>query len=137
MEYKPTEYEAKDDSGSLVKRFIIAEEITFKSGILTWNMETLNKLCAAGTYADDALTHVRTLKLGGKGAREMAEFVIRFVHTAKDGNKFRATLVGTASNGFSLAFAPDKETVVDAEFKAKAHDANGTQLILAEEYEAV
>ena len=96
----------------------------------------LNKLCAAGTYDDDELTHVRTLKLGGKGAREMAQYVIRFVHTMADSKKFRVTLVGTPSNGFSFAFAPDKETVIDCEFKAVGHDADGTKVILAEEYTA-
>lgn len=136
LEYKPTELPVTDDSFAFEKRFITAEDVTFKSGILTWDMETLNKLSAAGTYADDATGHVRTLKLGGKGAREMAQYVIRFVHAMADGNKFRVTLVGTASNGFSFAFAPDKETVIDCEFKAVGHDADGTKVILAEEYDA-
>lgn len=133
LEYKPTEYEVADDSFKVQKRFVISEETTFKSGVLTWNLEVLSKLIAAGTYTDDE-TGKRTLKFGGNGARLMKEFVIHFVHTEPDGNKFSITLVGTASNGFSLAFAPDKETVIDAEFKAKAHDANGTQVIMTETY---
>lgn len=133
LEYKPTEYEVADDSFKVQKRFVISEETTFKSGVLTWNLEVLSKLIAAGTYTDDEAGK-RTLKFGGNGARLMKEFVIHFVHTEPDGNKFSITLVGTASNGFSLAFAPDKETVIDAEFKAKAHDANGTQVIMTETY---
>lgn len=134
LEYKISELPVIDDSGAFEKRFVTAEDITFKSGILTWDMAVLNKLSASGTYTDVA--GVRTLKLGGKGAREMAQWLIRFVHTAGDGNKFRVTLVGTPSNGFSFAFAPDKETVIDAEFKAVGHDADGTKVILAEEYDA-
>ena len=133
LEYKPTELVVTDDSGAYEKHFVTAEDVTFKSGILSVNAEVMNKLSASGTYTDAA--GVRTLKLGGKGAREMAQWLIRFVHTAGDGNKFRVTLVGTPSNGFSFAFAPDKETVIDAEFKAVGHDANGTKVILAEEYD--
>lgn len=136
LEYKPTEYEVSDDAFNVTKRFVISEETTFKSGVLTWNLEVLSKLTANCTYTDDDDTNVRTLKLGGNGARLMKDYVIHFVHTESDGNKFRITLVGTASNGFSLAFAPDKETVIDAEFKAKAHDSDGTQVIMTESYTA-
>lgn len=134
VEYKPTEYEIYDDSYAVHSRFITSEEVTFKSGILTWNVETLKNLIAKGTYADDTTEKTRTLKLGGKAARLMDEYVVRFVHTYSDGNKLRITLVATASNGFTLAFAPDKETVIDAEFKAKAHDADGVQLIIQDTY---
>ncbi len=134
LEYKPNEYEVSSDTGEVLKRFVISEEINFKSGVLTWNLETLANLIASCSYEDDTVNGKRTVTIGGKGAREMSEFVIHFVHTEADGNKFRVTLVGTASNGFSLAFAPDKETVIDAEFKAIAHDGDGTQVILTEEY---
>lgn len=135
LEYKPNEYEVSSDTGEVLKRFVISEETTFKSGLLTWNLETLSKLMASCEFTDDDETGLRTVKIGGKGARVMKEYVIHFVHTEADGNKFRVSLVGTASNGFSLAFAPDKETVIDAEFKAIAHDTNGTQVILTEEYD--
>lgn len=134
VEYKPTEYEVFDDSYAVHSRFITSEEVTFKSGILTWNVETLQKLIAKGTYASDAGAGTRTLSLGGKSARLMDEYVIRFVHTYSDSNKLRITLVGTASNGFTLAFAPDKETVIDAEFKAKAQGEAGVQLIIQDTF---
>mgnify|MGYP006978495689 CR=1 FL=1 len=35
-------------------------------------------------------------------------------------------------NGFSLAFNPDKETVVDAEFSAMSSDDDGTLVIVEE-----
>ena len=53
LEYKPTEYEVSDDAFKVMKRYVISEETTFKSGVLTWNLEVLNKLIAAGTYSDD------------------------------------------------------------------------------------
>lgn len=133
LEYKPTELEIRDDSNTLIKRFTTGEEITFKSGILTWDLSTLNKLSQAAGYSDT--NNVRTLRLGNKGVKEMKQFVIHFVHTKSDNNTVKVTLVGTASNGFSLSFTKDAETVIDAEFKAISHDSNGTQLIIAESYE--
>lgn len=134
VEYKPTEYEIFDDAYNVHNRYVISEEVTFKSGVLTWDLAALKKLTAKNTFTDDAVSGKRTLTLGGQGARLMDEYVIRFVHTYSDGNKLRVTLVGTPSNGFSLAFAPDKETVIDAEFKAKAHGTAGAQLIVEETY---
>lgn len=135
LEYKPTELEVKDDSGAFMKRFTISEEVTFKSGVLTWNVETLQKLSQVNSYSDRE--GVRTLKLGGKGAREMTQYVVHFVHNYNaSNNNLKITLVGTASNGFSLSFAKDSETVIDAEFKAVPHDATGTQVIITEEYDS-
>lgn len=134
LDYKPNEYEIFDDGFNIQNRYIVSEEVTFKSGVLTWNTNALKKLTARNTFADDAVNQIRTLKLGGVGARLMDEYVVRFVHTYSDGNKLRITLVATASNGFSLAFAPDKETVIDAEFKAKAHGSDSVQVIIAESY---
>lgn len=134
LEYKPTELEIRDDSNTLIKRFTTGEEITFKSGILTWDLTTLQKLSQANGYTDS--NNVRTINLGNKGVKEMKQFVIHFVHTKSDNNTIKITLVGTASNGFNLTFAKDAETVIDAEFKAIPHNSNGTQLIIAESYTA-
>lgn len=92
----------------------------------------LNQLSCAGKYTDE--NGVRTLKLGGAGAREMKKFVVHFVHEKDDGNTIKITIVGTASNGFSLAFAADSETVIDAEFKSISQDKDGTQVIITETY---
>ena len=42
-------------------------------------------------------------------------------------------IVGNNQAGFSLAFAKDKETVIDAEFKALAQDKEGTLITYIEE----
>lgn len=136
LEYKPEIKEVVDDSGAIEKRFIISEEVILKSGVLSWDSETLAKLVADGTYADDTVNHKRTLKLGGLGARLVKDYIIRFVHTDTDGETFKVTIVGNSNSGLSLAFAKDKETVIDAEFKAKALDSNGVKVILEETYSA-
>ena len=136
LEYTPEEYEIRDDLYEVNKRFVISEEATFKSGILTWDMATLKNIIAQGTYTDDTTNHTRTLKLGGNGAREMKKYVIRFVHDIDSTHKFRMTMVATASEGLTIAFNPDSESVIDASFKAVAHGNDGTQVILEEDYSA-
>lgn len=130
LEYKPTEYAVEDDDGQVVTRFITKEEVTFKSGILTWALENLARLSPA-VVTDDTVKHIRTLKLGG--SKSLKAWAVRFVHTKDDGNKVRVTLVGTAGSGFSLKFDKEKETVTDAEFKALSQN-NGLLVEIAEEY---
>jgi len=136
LEYKPEEYEIKDDLFEINKRFVISEETTFKSGIMTWDINSLKNLIAAGSYEDDTTNHKRVIKLGGNGAREMKKYALRFVHSEGNGNTFRVTMVATASAGLSLAFNPDSESTIDAEFKALSHGSEGTQVILEETYTA-
>lgn len=133
IEYKPSEYSVADDSNAVSMRFITTEDITFKSGVLTWNAETLQALSAACEYSEDESTGTRTLILGGRSGRAISKRLLRFVHTKADGKKLRVTLVGSASNGFTVSFTPDAATVVDAEFKAESHNDSGHKLIIKEE----
>lgn len=129
LEYKPTTYEVVDDTQYVVKRFVQSEEVTFKSGVLTWDMANLQRLAGACEYTN--ANGKQTIKVGGRGANGLKPYVIRFVHN--DGEKvLRVSLVGTSNAGFSLAFVPDKETVIDAEFKALSSDEAGTLVIVTE-----
>lgn len=131
LEYKPTFYEAKDDLGYVVKTILTEEEATLKSGILTFNGKVLDKLCDSSVVKDDA--GKRTVKIGGLGNAKNKDYVVVFHHEdAKDGDIW-VLIVGRNQSGFSLAFAKDKETVIDAEFKAIPHDDNGTLIEYIEE----
>ena len=99
---------------------------------MTWNTEVLNKISLCGELKRTA--QKVTLKLGKRGA--IKNYIVRFVHTKDGGLKYRVTIVGTAQNGFELAFDPEKATVIDAEFVAGSLDAEGTKLILEEELQA-
>lgn len=134
LEYKPTELEIKDDSNVFINRYVTATDVTFKSGILTWDLGVLAKLTAECTYSDNTNTGIRTLLIGKAGAAEMKKYIIRFVHEKNALDSIKITLVGTASEGFSLAFAKDEETTIDAEFKAISQDASGTQIKITETY---
>lgn len=131
IEYKPTYYTAKDDFGKKKKTIITDEEATLKSGICTFNGNTLAKI--SSTARVSTTENKRIVKIGGIGNDDGKKYLIRFYHEDKVDGDIRLTIVGRNEAGFSLAFAKDKETVVDAEFKAEPHDTDGTLILYEEE----
>jgi len=133
LEYSPTFYEAKDDLGVVTKTLITEEEATFKTGIMTFCADTLNKLCSTGRVTEDTEKKTRTIKIGGAGNDNGKKYVIHFVHKDSQDGDIRITIVGKNEAGFSLAFAKDSETVIDAEFKCQSMDNEGTLIIYKEQ----
>lgn len=133
LEYKPTFYDAKDDLGYAIKTIITDEEATLKSGVMTFNGNTLEKLCDTARVTEDAQKKIRTVKFGGIGNAKKAKYVIVFHHEDTNDGDIWLTIVGNNQAGFSLAFAKDKETVIDAEFKCLPQDKDGTLIKYEEE----
>lgn len=131
VEYKPTYYTAKDDFGKKQKTIITDEEALMKSGICTFNGDTLAKISSTARVTTNG--NKRIVKIGGVGNDNGKKHLIRFHHEDKVDGDIRVTIVGRNEAGFSLAFAKDKETVVDAEFKAAPHDTEGTLILYEEE----
>ncbi len=126
LEYKPEFYSAADDAGLVEKTIITKEEVTLKSGVMTWCGTTLQKLCATAQVTEDTAGGKRTVKIGGVGKQDGKRYLIHFHHQDPVDGDIRINLVGNNQSGFTLAFAKDKETVIDAEFKAAPLDAEGT-----------
>lgn len=133
LEYTPTFYEAKDDLGYVVKTIITDESALLKSGVLTFNGNTLNKLCDTGRVTEDAQKKRRILKIGGIANAQGNKYVIVFHHKDPIDGDIWVVIVGRNEAGFSLAFAKDAETVIDAEFKCLAQDSEGTLIKFIEE----
>ncbi len=132
LEYKPTRYEAKDDLGYVVKTILTEEEVTMKSGIMTFDGNTIAKLCETGRVTETETE--RIVLIGGVANRTGKKYLLCFHHEdAVDGDIW-VLIVGQNQSGFSLAFAKDKETVIDAEFKALPDiDKEGTLIKYIEE----
>ncbi len=126
LEYTPSFYTAKDDLGMVSKKYLTEEEATLKSGVMTWNADVLKKLVATGTKTIDTINKTETLKIGGIANFDNTQYVLRFVHEDKMDGNIRITIVGSNEAGFEMSFAKDKETVINAEFKALPHDNAGT-----------
>ncbi|MEG1495274.1 MAG: hypothetical protein RR406_03140 [Bacilli bacterium] len=114
VDYKPEKYDVKNQYGKTVKSFITNEELTAKTGILSWDLQRLALLSTAN-FTTDSTKKVRKLTFGKGGV--LKTVLIRFVHEKDSGKKIRFTMIGQGGNGFSLEFA-DKEVTVDAEITA-------------------
>lgn len=136
LEYAPKFYIAKDDLGEVQKSRLTNEEVKLKSGIMTLNGNSIAKLCATARV-DETKKGKRTVKIGGAGNDDGKMYLIRFLHEDEADGDIRLTIVGRNESGFSMAFAKDAETVVDAEFTAFPNDKEGTLIIYTEDDEAV
>lgn len=136
LEYTNEWKTVKDDMGVIVKNFLTNENVVFNSGMLSWNGKQLAMLCSTSRVTEPtAGDPVRTVKFGGLKNGNGKQYVVHFVHKKDNGKKIRITIVGNSTNGFTLTFDPENETVIDAQFTAVASDAEGTLVIYKEEVE--
>lgn len=133
VEYKPTMTIEKDDMGRIVKEVLTDEEATFKTGLFTWNAETLSKLCS--TARVETKENHRILKIGGTKNDDGKQYVILFVHKDPVEGNCSLVIVGRNSAGFTITYATDTASVIDAEFACKPQDDEGTLIQFVEEIE--
>ena len=77
------------------------------------------------------------VKIGGISNNDNKNYIIHFVHKDDVDGNVRLTIVGKNTAGYTLAFAKDKETVIDAEFEAMPSDEQGTLIIYQEDIDEV
>lgn len=114
IQYKPKLADIYNQYDQLVKRFITRENLTFKTGILTWNLENLSKLSNANFVPATENNLERRVVFTGTGA--LNTVLLRFVYIKENGKAIRFTMVGQGGNGFGLDFS-DKATSIDAEIQ--------------------
>lgn len=112
IDYKPKKYDVKNQYGRVVKSFITDEQISVKTGIITWDLDKLALLSTA-EITEDAEKKIKKLTFGGGGS--LKTVLLRFVHD-ENGKKLRFTMIGQGGNGFGLDFG-DKETTINAELQ--------------------
>lgn len=115
VDYKPTKYDVENQYGQIVKSAITKEEISAKTGILTWNLENLALLSTA-EYVLDKEKKTKAIKFTGDG-KALKTVLVRAVHRKENGKLLRFTMIGQGGSGFAIAFE-NKEVTVDAELSA-------------------
>lgn len=127
--------ETKEDSSDLGRTKIVIiskEDVVLKSGVMTWNGNTLEKLCQTAVVTKNEVTKKRTIKIGGLAHAANKSYAVAFKY-AGDGKKgLTVLIVGKNTAGFSITFNSDNATVIDAEFKAQALDNDGTLVVIEE-----
>lgn len=131
LEYTPTFYTVKDDLGYISRRYLTEESVVFKSGILTWNADALDKLCSTATVT--TATSKKTVKIGGIDNYDNQMYILRFVHEDAAEGDIRLTVVGNNTAGFELQFQPEQETVLNAEFECIPGVGTAGTLVVYEE----
>lgn len=129
VSYTTETYDVTDDNGEFLETVVTNDDATLKSGILTWDGNTLAILCSTARVTDDSDSGMRIVKIGGVKNDSGKKYVIVFKH--RKGDRFVA-IVGSNTAGLTLEFMKDKETVQNAEFKASAMDSDGTKIIYFE-----
>lgn len=114
VNYKPKTTEVYNQFEQLVKTFITREELSVKTGILTWNLKNLALLSNATMIPATQNNLTNTVVFTGSG--ELQTVLLRFVYTKENGKKIRFTMVGQGGSGFGMDFG-DKATSVNAEIK--------------------
>lgn len=133
VSYTPTIYSVSDDMRRMKKSLITAEEATFKTGYLSFDLGEIAKIALGSNLQQTYDGTKSTLSVGG--GQTISEYLLRFVHTMGNGKKVRITMIGTPVSGFELAFSPENESVINAEFSAVPMNAQG-QLFTIEVSEA-
>lgn len=127
--------ETKEDSSDLGRTKIVIiskEDVVLKSGVMTWNGKTLEKLCqtARATVSEDKKK--RTIKIGGLAHAANKSYAVAFQYKGDGKKGLTVLIVGKNTAGFTVSFSSDNATVIDAEFKAQALDNDGTLVVIEE-----
>lgn len=135
VEYTPTFYTAEDDLGLIKRKIITKEEAKLKSGVMTWNGNTLQKTCSTARVSEKTVAEkkVRQVKIGGIKNYDGKKYVLLFVNEDPEFGFTRLAIVGSNEGTLSFTYAKDKETVINIEFNAEPHDSDGTLILYEEE----
>lgn len=127
--------ETKEDSSDLGRTKIVIiskEDVVLKSGVMTWNGKTLEKLCQTARVTQSVDNKKRTIKIGGLAHAANKSYAVAFQYKGDGKKGLTVLIVGKNTAGFTVSFSSDNATVIDAEFKAQALDNDGTLVVIEE-----
>ena len=135
--YTPETYTIEDDIGMVKRVFQTKGSAEMKTGLLTWNVKTMAALLSTGTLTETAATSSANgenkLELHG-GKETLKQFAVGFVYEDDDtGLNTYIYMVASNTAALSLAFAKDKETVIDMTFTGESNGVDDTVLTIVEE----
>ena len=82
VNYKPTKYDVKNQYGQIVKSAVTEEEVSAKTGILSWNLKNL-ALFSTAVLSEDKDKKIRKLVFTGEG-KALRTVLLRAVHTKEN-----------------------------------------------------
>lgn len=131
LEYKETHYQAKDDSGRYEKDILTEDEASLKCGLITFSGDLFKKIVSTAKSTEE--NGYRITDIGGTENYADKSCILVFHHEDKQDGDIFVAIRGVNQAGFSLAFAKDKESTVEPEFKCKPMGNDGVLIRYIEE----
>lgn len=124
--YTASKKDIEDDKGTIVDTAKENEKLTIKIGILEDMVHMYEWLTETATV-DDSQEGFTIVDIGGD-VQSDSKFIVRYVHTRKNGKKVRYTALVRPADGFSEPYTKGEAKIVDCEVTATALDSKGTLL---------
>lgn len=116
LEIETDAEEVESANMGVIARFPIKTTVTFKTGVMTWNLDNLKFLLDA-QVTTDTLTGEKKTVIGP--AQKFPEVYLRFKHQKRDGGELIINIYRAQPEGnLALEFAKEDPTVVDYSFIA-------------------
>lgn len=125
LTYTGTIHEEKDDLGTIGRVITTEEEVKLKAGIFSWEPGMFAQVLSTARVDDTDQTY-KILRIGGLNNDNGKKYVIVFEHIDRQLGNLYVVIVGSNTNGLSLAFAKDNTTKLEPEFTATPQDDDGT-----------
>lgn len=125
--YTATKKDITDDKGVVIDKAKEDEKLTIKIGILE-DMASMYEWLTETAEIDDTNEGFTKIGIGGD-VQSDSKFVLRYVHTRKNGKKVRYTALVLPADGFSEPYTKGEAKIVDCEVTATALDSKGRLLI--------
>lgn len=124
--YTGNKKDITDDKGVVVDQVKEDEKLTIKIGILE-DMVSMYEWLTETTEVDDSGEGFTKVTIGGD-VKNDKKFLLRYVHTRKNGKKVRYTAIVLPADGFSEPYTKGSAKIVDCEVTATALDSKGRLL---------
>lgn len=132
ISFTPTMKTIEDDTGNVRKVFKTAANAEMKTGLLTFTLESLNKIMSFGRLENGSEgSGTKILKLSA-GKEELKKFCVAFEYKDDEGNYMRIGMVASNTSTLELAFTKDTETVVDMTFAAESNGVDNVIVVFEE-----
>ena len=125
LDYSTESQTVSSDNGRVKATIIKEETVKFTTGLITWCQNWLKALIPTARIDATYNKGIR-YKIGGLAHQNNERYLLRFVHTKRDGRKLRLTVTGVNTGSVGLSFDPENPTTIDAEITAEPLDDEGT-----------
>lgn len=125
LDYSTESQTVSSDNGRVKATIIKEETVKLTTGLITWCLNWLKALIPTARI-DATYSKGLRYKIGGLAHQNLERYLLRFVHTKRDGRKLRLTVTGVNTGSVGLSFDPENPTTIDAEITAEPLDSEGT-----------